>query len=248
MNFATGYSFGAVEIIRRFPLKNLRMTNKSIGRRRDEFIVGIFIYAVQLMIEDIVKNGGTFCCPNNKGWVEMQEVKGEEFIKARKNGKFLDVDYYKSNYTGFQPIFIYKVGRYKMIKNVYVSKYMQEFIAENTNNGFKYTSLKEKTISDYIEQVGERFPEAPLSDIRKILTYGFNQIYSLSLLEADILIKEDRIYKFLFHIGKLTYDSLKHWHYSMEKWKGKYRLLKRFKTIEIKIKLMYNDINLLHLK
>ena len=70
----------------------------------------------------------------------MKKYDGKEFIKLRKIGKFTDVDFLTSNFSGYQLglDMFYKDGRPHYHKPVYVDKSRAQKIIENTNNGKQY--------------------------------------------------------------------------------------------------------------
>ena len=67
----------------------------------------------------------------------MHKYDGEEFKKLRRAGKFTDVDFLASNFSGYQLglDMYYSDGRPFLHKPVYVDKKRKERITENTNNG-----------------------------------------------------------------------------------------------------------------
>ena len=68
-------------------------------------------------------------------WIQMDPISGDDFIKARQNGAFEDVDYINSNFTGYQLFLRYntRYGHWK--KRIYVSKKFKDKITELTNKG-----------------------------------------------------------------------------------------------------------------
>lgn len=85
--------------------------------------------------------------------------------------------------------------------------------------------MKIKNINDYVDVVSERFPGIPKSDIKKILSFGWKSIYLHNMYGGDTLLKDDNINKYLFYIGRLTFDSLKHFFYYIKKKTVKLRVL-----------------------
>lgn len=82
-----------------------------------------------------------------------------------------------------------------------------------------------KNINDYVDEVQERFPGVSKADIKRILSYGWKSIYLHNMYGGDTLIKDDTINKYLFYIGRLTYDSIKHFFYYIKKLTIKFRVL-----------------------
>ena len=85
--------------------------------------------------------------------------------------------------------------------------------------------MKVKTIKDYYNQVSDKFPEVPRKDIERILNYGWKSLYLHNVYGGDTLLKDDNINKYLFYIGNLTFDSVKHFKYYIKKMAIKLRVL-----------------------
>ena len=82
-----------------------------------------------------------------------------------------------------------------------------------------------KTVSDYYDVVADKFPTVPKKDIERILNFGWKSLYLHNVYGGDTLLKDDAINKYLFYIGELTFDSLKHFHYYIKKMSVKLRVL-----------------------
>lgn len=107
MKLKTGYSFTTGHLFNSFNIKHIT-THHSIlkkhykTREKKEMAVKVFLYAIYLVLLDIIENNVTFVLPTSKrAQIQMQAVTGDAFVKARKNGKFKEIDFIKSNYTGY---------------------------------------------------------------------------------------------------------------------------------------------------
>jgi len=56
---------------------------------------------MSIVIKDIIENRTTFKLPYKGAWIEMVPIKGDDFVRARQNGAFEDVDFLTSNFTGY---------------------------------------------------------------------------------------------------------------------------------------------------
>ena len=69
----------------------------------------------------------------------MQTIERDSFKQLRKHGKWKNVDFLKSWFTGNQiGLFMHSPVRPSRVKNIYVNKELRDKIAQNTNNGKKY--------------------------------------------------------------------------------------------------------------
>lgn len=82
-----------------------------------------------------------------------------------------------------------------------------------------------KTAKDYYKTVSDAFPDVPKKDIERIINYGFKSLYLYNVYGGDTLLKDDSTNKFLFYIGNLTFDPLKHFQYYIKKMIVKVRVL-----------------------
>lgn len=140
--FATSYALKADELYYGFPTKKyMKIKPQELPSRfqsRFHYLYGeIFRYFFYLVIQDIIENQVIFKMPPgaNRTWIQMDPVSGEEFIKARQNGAFQDVDYLASNFTGYNLNLRYNTRYGSWKKQIYVSKRYKDKITELTNKG-----------------------------------------------------------------------------------------------------------------
>lgn len=144
MNFATGYAFNTKDLFANFPIKKMKISGeacKSLLGYLDKraLAIRIFLYTVKIILLDIINNNVTFKLPTRREcYLNIVGTFGEDFKKARRNGKWIDVDYLKSDFTGYQMQFMYLANEREIKKKVYLSKWMRDKITENTNKGMQY--------------------------------------------------------------------------------------------------------------
>ena len=107
MNYAVGHSFNVDEMFMNFPYKKLKLTCEDCKRingnkDRDALVKKIFRDSVKVILSDIIDNNVTFILPTNKGIadIHVRRTYGEDFKKARKRGKWKNVDFLSSNFSG----------------------------------------------------------------------------------------------------------------------------------------------------
>lgn len=144
MNYKTGYAFNAKELFQNFNIKYIK-TNSSIlkehyhTKEKKEMAVKVFLYAIYLILLDIIENNVTFVLPTKrKSQIQMGNVSGDNFKEARKNGKFQDIDFLESNFTGHQLEFVYWTKHSEKKKLIYVDSKLKQKITDYTNKGKKY--------------------------------------------------------------------------------------------------------------
>lgn len=144
MHFATGYSFNSNDLFYNLPIKKLKITTDECKRyfktaNKRLVAIRIFYYTLKLILLDIINNNVTFQFPTQrKCYLQMKRTCGEDFKNARRNGKWLDVDYMASNFTGYQIEFLYYASERDIHKPVYISNNLKNLITKYTNEGKQY--------------------------------------------------------------------------------------------------------------
>lgn len=143
MNYALGYGFNVNELAENFPKEKLLMKPKDYreytGNHKKEVINRVFVDSLKLVLEDVINNDVTFELPSvgRKADIHMIKIKDADFIKARKNGKFSDVDYLQSMFTGYQPgLFIHGVNTRTI--PIYLDNNLKQQLLEKVNSGHTY--------------------------------------------------------------------------------------------------------------
>lgn len=145
MRYATGHALNTNQLLHNFPTNKLKLSAQKcqelIGNRHKEYIAKqVFKACVNLVLQDIIDNNCTFKLPTRAKSSElyMKRYEGDDFIKCRQNGKFQDVNFLKSNFTGNQICFKYQQAGIMREKPVYLDKNNKQKITEHTNNGKNY--------------------------------------------------------------------------------------------------------------
>lgn len=146
-NFAMGHAFNGEDLFMNFPVDKLKMSKEqcveiySDGNKRD-LAKSIFISNLQMVIDDIIDNNIHFKLPGigrTQSYLYMKRTEGNKFKKAFKNGKWRDVDFLSSNFSGYQLTFeLQSEKRLPRSKSIYLSPKDKQRITDNTNNGKQY--------------------------------------------------------------------------------------------------------------
>lgn len=88
---------------------------------------------------------------------------------------------------------------------------------------------KVRTIQDYYEQIYEKYPTVPKSDIKRILQYGWKSFYLHNSYGGDVLINRDSLW---LYSGWLTNNSLLWYEYYIKKMAIKLRVMYKRKKIQ----------------
>lgn len=146
MNYATGCAFNMDDMFMNFPYKKLKLNCKKAeeingDKHRDKLVKKIFRTCLKKVLEDIIDNNITFQLPTGAvpSELHMRRIHGEAFSKARRNGKFQEIDFLESFFSGYEiELNMYKKGGLKRSKTVYVDPRLKQKIIDNTNKGKQY--------------------------------------------------------------------------------------------------------------
>lgn len=146
-NFAFGHAFNSHDLFHNFPIKKLKMDYDLVkqiysdGDKRS-LAASIFTKGMQLIIEDIIENNTHFLLPtlgSSEAYLYMKKTQGNDFKKAFKKGKWTDVDFLTSNFTGYQLALAVKSSkRPTKEKTIYIDYKHKDRITELTNEGKRY--------------------------------------------------------------------------------------------------------------
>lgn len=144
--YALGYAITGPQLFLPFNNKRIKTKRNDIKKlvksEHKEYLANmIFADALQLIMDDIIKNSNTFDFKLNQGKIAEIYIKGfsdEEFLKRRKRGLWKEIDYLNTNFTGYQPMFKYQKAGYTVEKPIHLDKKRKLQIAENVNNGKSY--------------------------------------------------------------------------------------------------------------
>lgn len=235
MNYAVGCAFNLDNIFDNFKYKKLNFNCEKCKEitgdpHRKYLVKRIFRECFKLIIKDIIENNITFWLPtgSRQSCLKMKRVRGDAFKNLRRFGKWKDVDFLQSNFTGHEIGFFMFGNRTPRVKNVYLNTKYKNRITEKTNQRMNYgDSINDKYIKDYYEIVHSLFPDVTISDIKRILNFGWKSLYLHNSYGGDTLIRDNDMW---CYIGFLKKDPIKHYLYYIKKTCVKLRVLyKRYK-------------------
>lgn len=235
--YALGCAFTVNDLFYNFPYKKLKFNCQDcfniIGNNhRDILVKKIFRESVKIIIQDIVERNVTFWLPltsNKKCNMHMKRVTGKDFQRLRKSGKWSDVDFINSNFSGYEIGFYMLGNRTPRVKTVYVNKQTKETITKYTNLGKQYgDGAIDTTISDYFPQIQQLFPSILKEDIKRILIFAWKSVYLHNSYGGDTIVLGKDLW---CYIGNLKKNSLQYFEYYIRKLIVKIRVLYKRKNI-----------------
>ncbi len=145
MNYAIGHCFNIDDLFYNFDYKKLNATcadcELTIGdRHRDKLAKRIFRAGLKMVLNDVIDNNVTFEFSQGKASanIHVKRTVGEDFKKAWRNGKWQDVDYLASNFSGNELVFEMTSGNRTRTKSIHTDKKLKNKLTKNTNEGKQY--------------------------------------------------------------------------------------------------------------
>ena len=105
-HLALGWACNLNDIFVRFPYEKCKslMTKWTRKHERKSLIKKVFRAGVHLVLEDIIENNATFKTPGmgyQGAEIHLEAITGSEFERLHEKGKFQDVDFLESIFTGY---------------------------------------------------------------------------------------------------------------------------------------------------
>lgn len=180
--------------------------NENYGWHRtyEDAIAEPFKYCFSLVINKVLDERVRFKMPvKSSAYIDFEIVSEEKFVEQRQNGRFSEIDFVESDFTGYFLNYFYLSKAYEKMKPIYLGGRLKEKFLSGINSGIKYYTIKDITIKDVIEDVYSKFPDFPKKDIRRIVMFGFKRLHYAIKFGCSISIDSEK-YSCLAHIGPLT--------------------------------------------
>ena len=164
-----------------------------------------FKYCFGLILNKVIDDKVRFKVPvKTEAYIDFEIVSGENFISQRQNGRFSEIDFIESDFTGYFITYYFRAKAYQKAMPIYIGGELKKKFLEKINSGVKFYTIKDITIEDFIESVHEKFPDFTTTEIKKILLHGFRRMHSAIKFGCAISISTTKYINCLAYIGKLT--------------------------------------------
>lgn len=142
-HLALGWACNLNNLFINFPYAKIKSIKSIVEKRK--IVKRVFREGIKIIINDIIDNNNTFKVPSMRyygGEIHFEAIQDSDFERARKNGKFKDVDFLESLFTGYQ-LYLFIHGKrdnflHRRKFPIYLSKYFKNKITDNTNKGKIY--------------------------------------------------------------------------------------------------------------
>ena len=162
-----------------------------------------FKYCLSLILNRVIDDKVRFKIPGQDAYIDFEIVQGDKFIEQRQNGRFSEIDFIESDFTGYFLNYYFKAKAYQKVIPIYIGGELKKKFLDGINSGIKYYTIKDVTLDDFIEEVQLKFNEFSNLEIKRLILHGFRRMHSAIKFGCAISIMSQR-YNILAYIGKLT--------------------------------------------
>lgn len=163
-----------------------------------------FKYCLVLVFNYILDNRVRFIIPGvPESYIDFEIVSGDKFELQRQLGRFKAIDFIESDFTGYAVRYFFKAKAYQKAFPIYFGGDLKKKFLTGINSGTKYYTIKDVTITPFIDQVHEKFSDLTYQEVKKLLMHGFRRMHSAIKYGCAISIQTTRHGNCIAHIGAI---------------------------------------------
>jgi len=141
---------------------------------------------------------------STEAYLDFEIVLEDQFIKQRQNGRFQNIDFIESDFTGYALRYYFKAKSYQKSYQVYLGSDLKKKFINNINTGKKYYTTEDLTIKDFINKVHDKFCELSKKEVKNLLLHGFRRLNSAMKYGCAITINTTKFINCYIYIGGLS--------------------------------------------
>jgi hypothetical protein len=130
-------------------------------------------------------------------------VIGDLFTDQRQMGRFREIDFIESDFTGYALRYYYKTKAYQKAYPIYFGGELKQKFLGGINSGVKYYSIKDVTIKDFLPQIQEKFSELSKIEVKKLIAHGFRRMHSAIKYGCAISVQVKKYINCIAYIGAI---------------------------------------------
>ena len=170
----------------------------------EDALANPFKYCFNLILNRIIDDKVRFKIPvSTEAYIDFEIVSGDKFISQKQNGRFSEIDFIESDFTGYFINYFYKTKAYQKAMPIYLGGELKKKFIFGINSGIKYYTIKDITIDDFIDEVHQKFNYLTRNEVSKLLHHGFRRMHSAIKFGCAISLIS-RKFDLLAYIGSLS--------------------------------------------
>lgn len=164
-----------------------------------------FKYCFALVLNKVLDEKMRFKVPvKSEAYIDYEVVSGSLFEQHRQNGRFQDIDFIGSNFTGYTLRYYFKAKAYQKSYQIYLGSELKQKFLDGINSGEEYYTIKDFGINDIIDEVHEKFQDLTKDEVKKLVCHGFRRMHSAIKFGCAITINSTRFINCYAYIGTIT--------------------------------------------
>ena len=176
----------------------------------EDAISAPFKYCFGLIMNKIIDDRVRFKVPVNwEAYIDFEIVTEDKFIKCRQNGRFQDIDFIESDFTGYALRYYFTAKTYQKHYQVYLGGDLKKKFIKGINSGIKYYSIRDFTINDVIDKVYDKFPDLDKKEVKNLIVHGFRRMHAAIKFGCGITINTTKYLNCYLYIGQLYANAIK---------------------------------------
>lgn len=185
-----------------------------------------FKYFLGLVLHHIIDKRERFVLPNvPHAYFDFNITNEEKFEYHRQCGRFQEVDFIESDFTGYDIHMVFKArGGYKKTPLRVGGELKRKFL-DYVNSGVKFYSIRDCHMSDFLLSVEKKFPHHTKDEIKKLIVHGIRRLHSVVKYGCAISMFHKKSIDCVFHLGFIYGDLGKQIRSYGMRWKKKLRRL-----------------------
>ena len=170
----------------------------------EDAISAPFKYCLGLIFNYILDNRVRFIIPHvPESYIDFEIVTGDMFVEQRQKGRFGEIDFIESDFTGYAVRYYFKTKAYQKAYPIYFGGALKEKFLTGINSGTKFYSTKDITIKHFLPEIYEKFSELTPTEVKKLVLHGFRRMHSAMKFGCAISLQTRKYFNCVAHIGAL---------------------------------------------
>lgn len=170
-----------------------------------------FKYCLGIILHAVIDEKKRFKIPRvPESYIDFEIVTGEKFEKHRYDGRFQEIDFIASDFTGYALRYYFKAKAYQKSQRIYIGGSLKEKFLNGINSGVKYYTTEDFTIDDFLPDVYKKFNQLTEREVKELVLLGFRRMHSSIRYGCSISIRTHKYVDCTAFIGPITLDPEKH--------------------------------------
>jgi hypothetical protein len=144
-----------------------------------------------------------------ESYIDFEIVQDDLFEKHRQNGRFSEIDFIESDFTGYALRYYYKSKTYQKSYPIHIGGKLKKKFLTNVNSGEKYYTIRNITIKEFLPAVRLKFSELGYMEVKRLVLHGFRRMHSAIKYGCPISIQVRKYINCVAHIGTIYLDPEK---------------------------------------